>query len=137
MAGPNASKKRNGTRSACSYCGKRHRKGKKNDSCRRGSALLKDADKPKTHEEEEFVDATTRGKPGGNSAVAVARRKRAAERETIRAKRSDKEQLDLVVKRGHPNCSEANRLRLKITLDAQEAAAKLEKKQKKAEAKKK
>lgn len=39
MAGKTGSRKRKGSRGACSYCGRVHKKGKRRgDSCRRGAA---------------------------------------------------------------------------------------------------
>lgn len=45
---------------------------------------------------------------------ARARRERAAERQVARAERSAAEQLEVIIDRGHPDCSEADRLRKQI-----------------------
>ena len=46
--------------------------------------------------------------------VAAIRREQAVELQAKRDKRSDKEQLAVLIERGHPNCREALRLAKKI-----------------------
>ena len=47
-----------------------------------------------------------------------ARREEAAERQAIRDKRSDKEQFEVLKKRGHPSCREAIKLLDRMAKDA-------------------
>lgn len=53
---------------------------------------------------------------------ATRRQERAEARRVLRAVRSDEEQLQILIDRGHPECREAERLRAHITAATKETS---------------
>lgn len=109
MAGPNASRKRNGRRSACSYCGRTHRHGKKSDSCK-GHAVrtMHIAPQRETSETPVYRSEPSRATTHPHRRARIER----ARQRNARPKRSAAEQLTILDSRPGNATRERERLRI-------------------------
>lgn len=110
MAGPVASRKRRGTRGPCTYCNKRHRKGKKGNSCYGHSVRAMSPNELKA-ESDAPVYRSEPGRPTSHPR-RVARIERAAQRN--KHKRSPEEQLQVLNSR--PGAASRERAKLQALM---------------------